>query len=91
MITGGSWLQSSRKEKTFLVGRSFFYWKEYGISKSCRKCGYVGNLFYMKVWRSLWEKWLVNCGKGVLLFHDLSMLCPQLIHAGMQVIHISML
>lgn len=22
----------------------------------------------MKVWRSLWEKWLVNCGKGVLAF-----------------------
>lgn len=28
MITGGSWLQSSRKEKTFLVGRSFFIGKK---------------------------------------------------------------
>lgn len=28
MITGGSWLQSSRKEKTFLVGGSFFVEKK---------------------------------------------------------------
>ena len=33
MITGGSWLQSSRKEKTFLVGRSFFIGKNKGSVK----------------------------------------------------------
>ena len=42
--------------------------KEHEICRNHRKCGYVGNLFYMKVWRSLWEKWLVNCGKGVFAF-----------------------
>ena len=42
--------------------------EEYEICRNHRKCGYVGNLFYMKVWRSLWEKWLVNCGKGVSAF-----------------------
>ncbi len=39
MITGGSWLQSSRKEKTFLVGRSFFIGKNKGSVKIVESVG----------------------------------------------------